>query len=486
MLRIRDMEDQAYPPVICWFRRDLRLADNPALTAAAKTGAVLPVFILDEGEGQDPFAAGAASKVWLHHSLETLNDSFGGALHFYQGQAQDILVRLVEETGATAIFWNRIFEPVAWRRDQHVAAILEDLRLTVGQFNASQLFEPSSINKQDGTPYKVFSPYWQKGCLGAPPPRRALPKPDTLSLYRHAPGQCSLDDLTLLPTLPWGGEMMQHWQVGEEAAQQRFYDFCDEGLGQYHGGRDLPAKPFVSRLSPYLHFGEISPHQLWQALQLRDDAAESHVEHYCRELGWREFSAYQLWHNPDMAHINLQRKFDAFPWQDNADVLARWQRGLTGVPIVDAGMRQLWATGYMHNRVRMIVASYLVKNLLLDWRAGEAWFRDCLVDWDLASNAASWQWAAGSGADAAPYFRIFNPVRQAEKFDPDGDYIRQWVPELAKLPTPQLFAPWEASVFDLATAGVTLGKDYPAPVVDLKASRERALAAWAELKGQAA
>lgn len=485
MPRIADMEDQHYPPAICWFRRDLRLADNPALSAAAKSGAVLPVFILDEDEAAQPFAAGAASNVWLHHSLAALNDSLDGGLHVYRGKPEDILLRLIEETGATAIFWNRIYEPVAWERDQKLAQLFDELRLTTGQFNASQLFEPSSITKPDGTPYKVFSPYWHKGCMGADGPRRALPQPDSLSLFRHDDGRGSLDDLDLLPVLPWGADMMGHWQAGEQAAVDRFYAFCDEGLAHYHGGRDLPAKPYVSRLSPCLHFGEISPHQLWHALQTREDAEAKYIEHFCRELGWREFSVYQLWHNPRLADINLQPKFNAFPWQQDDDALLRWQQGRTGIPIVDAGMRELWATGYMHNRVRMIVGSFLVKNLLLDWRAGEAWFRDCLVDWDLASNAASWQWVAGSGADAAPYFRIFNPVRQAEKFDPDGVYIRQWVPELRGLSAPRIFAPWEASPLELAAAGITLGKEYAAPVVDLKESRERALAAWSSLKAPA-
>jgi deoxyribodipyrimidine photo-lyase len=343
--------------------------------------------------------------------------------------------------------------------------------------SGSLLWEPWGITNENGTPYKVFSPFFKKGCLNAPPPRRPLPRPENPS-FAADPECMSIEDLGLLPSIPWDESMRPLWNVGEDGANQRLQEFLNEGLEDYKEGRNFPAEKKVSRLSPHLHFGELSPNQVWYAVQ----GQEGDAEHFLSELGWREFSYHLLYHFPDLPTENLQEKFDNFPWENNPQFLKAWQQGKTGYPIVDAGMRELWETGYMNNRVRMIVASFLVKNLRVHWHHGAAWFWDCLLDADLANNSASWQWVAGCGADAAPYFRIFNPVTQGEKFDPEGDYIRRFLPEIARLPNKYLFNPSEAPPSVLSDAGVKLGSTYPRAIVDLKASRESALEAFATLK----
>ena len=455
--------------IIYWIRNDLRLEDNPALVEAARDGIVIPVFILDKKE-----AIGAASKWWLHYSLESLTTSFGGALSLLKGNPQKVLQELVKRNGAEGVYWNRCYTPYAMARDKVIKETL-----SAKSFNGSLLFEPWEIQKDNGEPYKVFTPFFKRGCLGAKAPRKPLSKPSSIECAKDA-NSLTLEDLDLLPKIAWDAGMKDSWKIGEEGAKERFAQFLREGIHSYKEGRNYPAKPFVSRISPYLHFGEISPNTLWYGAQKK--GASKDIDHFLSELGWREFSYSLLFHNPDLPTKNLQEKFDRFPWVENKGHLLAWKKGGTGVPFVDAGMRELWQTGYMHNRVRMVVASFLIKNLRIDWRKGEAHFFDCLVDADLANNSASWQWVAGCGADAAPYFRIFNPVTQGQKFDPEGEYVRKYVPEIAKLPDKYLFSPWEAPLEILEGAGVELGNTYPKPLVDLKVSRAAALSAYERIK----
>ena len=465
------------PVIIHWFRQDLRLADNPGLAAAVANGRVLPVYILDDVNA-DVVAMGAASRWWLHRSLEALSDALHGKLAVFSGDPLEVLERLAERHGAEGVYWNRCYEPWQLDRDRAIEAHLSRLEIDVRTFNGSLLWEPEAVLKADGTPYRVFSPFYYRGCKNAPSPREPIPAPETAD-YVSTSGQ-SLDGLELLPRIRWHDSIEPHWTPGEEGALKRLGAFLDNGICNYKEGRNFPAARSVSRLSPHLHFGEISPNQAWYAAKGRHEGPD--LEHFLSELGWREFSHSLLFFNPDLRLRNLQKKFDAFPWLDDQATLEKWQRGMTGYPIVDAGMRELWETGYMHNRVRMIVGSFLVKNLLLHWRHGERWFWDTLVDADLANNSASWQWIAGCGADAAPYFRIFNPVTQGKKFDPGGEYTRRFVPELKALPDRYLFSPWEAPDAVLDQAGLRLGENYPEPMVDLKQSRERALQAFQSLK----
>jgi deoxyribodipyrimidine photo-lyase len=485
-------------PVIVWFRQDLRLSDNPALAAAIATGApVLPVYILAYQEGRAP---GAASRWWLDRSLAALDGALrsrGSQLVLRagdgSGDAGDTLAALLRETGAGAVYWNRCYEPASIARDKRIKAMLQDAEIDAGSFNAALLHEPWTVKTLQGDPYKVFTPFWRT--IRALPKDRVLPDaPNVLKPPTRWPNAETLSDWALVPSTPdWAGGLRATWQPGEAGARSRLTLFIDEALADYRSGRDRPDIAGTSRLSPHLHFGEIGPRQIWQAIAGRTEhpsdggegppqAIDAAAESFLRELGWREFTHHLLYHWPDLPESNWKRSFDAFPWLVDANGLAAWQRGLTGYPIVDAGMRELWQTGWMHNRVRMIVASFLVKDLLIDWRIGERWFWDTLVDADLAQNAASWQWVAGSGADAAPYFRVFNPVLQGQKFDPDGAYVRRFLPALAKLPSEHIHAPWEAPAPVLAKAGVTLGAIYPHPIVNHRRARERALAAYQALK----
>ncbi len=469
------------------FRQDLRLTDNPSFYAACQNGPVMAIYILDDITPQS-FKMGGASRWWLHHSLSMLEKQLDYQLNFYQGRSQDIILGLLEEQKFDAIYWNRCYEPWRMAHDADTKAKILKRGVDCKSFNGSLLWEPMDVVKSDGTPYKVFTPFYRNGCLKARLPRHPLEKPAKVDLIKDNNNSTELKDLNLLDPIKWYSSMEPHWTIGEEGAQARLKTFLDSGLQNYKEGRDFPAKNHVSRLSPHLHFGEISPHQVWSAIQaitIEGTLSLTDIDHFRSELGWREFSYSLLYHFPDLPRQNFQKKFDAFSWQTNSELLRAWQRGKTGYPIVDAGMRELWQTGYMHNRVRMITGSFLVKNLLLHWHHGEDWFWDCLVDADLASNSASWQWIAGSGADAAPYFRIFNPVTQGEKFDPQGMYTRKFVPELAQLPDRYLFKPWEAPESILKTAGVVLGETYPKPIVDLKKSRMTALEAFSLLSSGA-
>ena len=468
---------------IHWFRQDLRLSDNPALDSAAQYETLIPIYILDEVNSGE-FKMGAASKWWLHQSLTKLNESLDEKLLVYQGNPHEILNKLIEEHEVSYVTWNRCYEPWRIDRDKEIKRNFEDKNVTVESFSASLLWEPWTISKDDGTPYRVFTPFYKKGCLNSEEPRLPSGKVDLSNLYSEDLSSGSITELNLLPTIKWYKSFEEEWNPGEIGAEQNLNSFLDSGLLNYKEGRNFPSQEFVSRLSPHLHFGEISPNEVWYRAKTKEGISgiEKSLAHFHSELGWREFSYYLLYHFPDLPNKNFQEKFDIFPWQENEEFLARWQKGNTGYPIVDAGMRELWQTGYMHNRLRMIVGSFLVKNLLIDWRFGERWFWDCLVDADLASNSASWQWVAGSGADAAPYFRIFNPITQGLKFDPEGEYTKKYVPELRDLPNKYLFSPWEVPENILADAGIELGKNYPKPMVDLKLSRETALEAFATTK----
>ena len=474
-------------PIIIWFRQDLRLSDNPALQAASETGQpIIPVYILDDQNAHE-WKMGAASRVWLHHSLSALDKDLSNHLVIEQGDASKIIPELVKKTGASAVYWNRCYEPWCITRDKNIKADLDSKNIDVQSSNGSLLWEPWTIKNQAGLPYKVFTPFYRKGCLQAPPPREPLPRPKRLT-YGDTDGLgISLDDLALLPVKErhWDKALVKHWTISETGAHKRLSDFLEDGLANYKTGRDHPADENTSRLSPYLHFGQISPNQAWYAAQERGtvEGWEKDRDHFLSELGWREFSYSLLYHFPKITWENLQDRFNDFPWNNEPSAdLEKWQQGQTGYPIVDAGMRQLWETGYMHNRVRMIVGSFLVKNMLTHWHLGEEWFWDTLVDADLASNAASWQWIAGCGADAAPYFRIFNPILQSKKFDSAGSYIRRFVPELKDLSDKDIHAPWEVSKIELRAAGIELGKTYPKPMMDHGAARDRALEAFKSTK----
>ncbi len=464
---------------IHWFQQDLRLGDNPALTHAAQQGNVLPIYIFDNVH-PGKHAMGEASRWWLHHSLQALDQELGGKLNFFVGDPQTIISELVAKHSIAEVCWNRCYEPWCVKRDTRITEQLKDAGSAVRSFNGSLLWEPWDVLKRDGTPYKVFTPYYQNGCLQAEAPRKPLLRPTHLVVAERLHDSCSLDELELLPTARWDRKLEPHWEIGENAAHSSLHKFLEYGISGYSQKRDFPALRNVSRLSPHLHWGEISPNQVWHAASCLGKNED--VEHFLRELCWREFSNYLLYHFPDLPEKNFNHRFNRFPWEDNTDLLHYWQEGNTGIPIVDACMRELWQTGFMHNRIRMIVASFLTKNLLQHWQHGLAWFGDCLVDADLASNSASWQWVAGCGADAAPYFRIFNPVSQGQKFDPEGEYVRHYVPELKNMPNKYLFSPWEAPESVLVKADIVLGESYPHPVVDLMKSRKRALEAYETVK----
>ena len=469
--------------IIFWFRQDLRIVDNPGLSKSLKSDKVLPIYILDDTNSND-FAMGAASRWWLHSSLRELNKNLDNKLSLYKGDPSEILESLSSRFNIKGIFWNRCYEPWRIERDKKIKSKFIEKDIIVETFNSALLWEPWEILKSDNTPYKVFTPYYRKGCLMSEAPRMPLSAPNLNTLLEDKENILRLDDLNLLPRIKWYKEMEKLWEPGEKGAHKKLESFLSDGLAGYKEGRNFPSKKNVSQLSAHMHFGEISPNQVWHRAKLKKDLPriEKDLDHFLSELGWREFSYNLLFHFPELPRENLQKKFDNFPWIDNEILFDKWKKGLTGYPIVDAGMRELWQTGYMHNRVRMIVGSFLVKNLLLHWHKGEEWFWDCLIDADLASNSASWQWVAGSGADAAPYFRIFNPILQGKRFDPDGLYIKKFIPELEQLPTKYLFSPWESPIEVLSEANIELGSDYPEPIVDLTESRDRALEAFSTIR----
>jgi deoxyribodipyrimidine photo-lyase len=460
---------------LVWFRQDLRLADNPALARAAN-GPVVPVYVFDETL---PWSIGAAGRWWLHGSLEALARDLarlGAPLVLRRGAAVPVIDALVRATGAKRVVWNRLYEPAAVARDALMEAGLKSRGIVVESFNAGSLAEPSALDRA----YQVFTPFW-RALQRRGEPQAAIAAPVSLICGPQADSD-ALADWALRPSSPdRAAGLRETWAPGEAGAQARLAAFLGQ-VPRYGRDRDRPDRDGTSLLSPHLRFGEIGPRQIWHAVR----AAAPEAESFLRALAWREFSINLLRRFEDMAERPLRASFEAFPWRSDSGQLRAWQRGRTGYPIVDAGMRQLWKIGWMPNRVRMIVASFLVKHLLLPWQVGEKWFWDTLVDADLANNAASWQWVAGSGVDAAPYFRIFNPVAQGERFDPSGAYVKRWVPELARLPAPFVHRPWAAPSSVLRAARIVRDESYPEPIVDHVAARVRALAAFHSLRAHAA
>ena len=475
--------------IIVWFRQDLRVHDNPALTAAVRTkSAIIPVFIwAPEEEGTWP--PGEASKWWIHKSLNSLDVSLknrGSKLIVQKGPSLKSLRGLVRDTNACGVYWNRRYEPAAVDRDQKIKKALKKSGLHVQSFNSSLLIEPWQIKNQSGKPFRVFTPFWRT-VLNHYDHQEPLPAPNKLRTPLEWPKSLSISELDLEPTVNWTEGIRNTWSPGEGGAQDKLNVFLENALARYHSDRNRPDKVGTSRLSPHLHFGEISPREIWHAVRNSVDAGQRSEflfggNQYLSEIGWREFAYYLLYHFPFTTDNPLRLEFEKFPWERDGQKLKAWQKGRTGFPIVDAGMRELWTTGWMHNRIRMVVASFLVKDCLVPWPKGAKWFWDTLVDADLANNTLGWQWTAGCGADAAPYFRIFNPVLQGEKFDPSGVYIRRWIPELKDLPNRFIHKPWQAPIDTLQKANVSLGEIYPLPLVDHQEARNRALLAYDMIK----
>lgn len=474
---------------IVWFRSDLRLTDHqPLLAAAASNRSLVACYVLDEHGPTDEWRLGGASRWWLHHSLAALAaglEALGGRLILRRGPARQALKNLVAETGASKVHCSASAEPQGVELEQALGTDLEAHAAELVCHPGTLLFPPAAIQTQQGTPFKVFTPFW-KTLLQLPDPGVPLPAPQRPAFFQGEIKSEALSALQLLPRAPdWASEFKSFWVPGEQGAHACLEEFLDDRLMDYKNARDLPHVDATSSLSAHLRFGEVSPRQVWH--MVRDQAAQfpatgSNAEAFLRQLGWREFSYSLLYHWPTLPTAPFRADFAAFPWRRDPTALKHWQRGQTGYPIVDAGMRQLWQTGWMHNRVRMVVASFLVKHLLIPWQDGARWFWDTLVDADLANNSSGWQWVAGCGADAAPYFRIFNPILQGKKFDPEGAYIYRWVPELANLPAKHVHEPWNAPAVVLDAAGIELGRDYPLPIVDHPVARGRALAAYDELR----
>ncbi len=477
-------------PALVWFQHDLRVADNPALNAAVERGAsVIPVFIWAPKE-EGRWRPGAASQWWLHRSLAALGadlEKRGSRLIIRRGPAGVALNDLLAESGASVVFWNRRYEPVAIARDRRLKSQLGGRGIDAVNFDGNLLFEPGTIRNGRGEPYRVFTAFW-RACLIQSVALPSQNAPEKLRAPCNWPQSLALAELELEPKGEWACVLGESWQPGERGAKKRLKRFVKAALQDYSTGRDRPGVVGTSRLSPHLHFGEISPAEVWRTIQnVANDGVvgdQTACDAYLRQLGWREFAYHLLYHFPESAKQCLRPEFANFPWMTDAKALRAWQRGKTGYPLVDAGMRELRQTGWMHNRVRMVVASFLVKHLLIGWQQGAAWFWETLVDADLANNSLGWQWVAGCGADAAPYFRIFSPVIQGEKFDAAGEYVRRWVPELASLPDRWIHKPWKAPASKLAEAGLRLGRDYPLPIIAHDEARERALAALKSTRGR--
>lgn len=468
---------------LVWFRRDLRLSDNPALTAALAAGHAPIAVYIHAPEEEQPWSVGAASRVWLDRSLHALDAELrerGSRLIVRQGASVSVLEQLIGETQAEAVLWNRLYEPACIARDQEIMRRLRAQGIAVSSYNAALLVEPWTVMSKQGGPYRVFTPFWRAARALLPERMSIVPAPASLPAVSGTLASSSIVDLALRPMVPWERAFWSQWQPGEQGANEALSIFVDDALRGYAALRELPARMGTSRLSPHLHFGEISPRQIYAALDAAalPERCQPDVARFQSELGWREFSHHLLYHFPHTPECNLNTRFDRFDWAEpDLALLRAWQQGTTGVPLIDAGMRELWQTGWMHNRVRMIVASFLTKNLRMHWLHGARWFWDTLLDADLANNTQGWQWSAGIGADAAPYFRVFSPGAQAARFDPKAQYIRRWCPELAALPDKAVHAPWEHSQLC-----AKLAPHYPQPIIDMRASREAALNAWQALR----
>ncbi len=472
------------PTTLVWYTRDLRTDDHPALAAASKRGAVVPVFVFDPDEG-GAWSPGGATRWWLHESVRALAESFeqlGSPLVIRRGDPAKELALVAKAIGADALMFTESIEPHAQRTDDAVEHALAKAGLQVERFPANLIWPIGSVLTKNAEPYQVFSPFWRAG-VASGAPDRPVPAPRKLERTAKPAESLSLDALGLLPEIDWAAGMRERWTPGEAGARSLFKNFIARRIDNYHTDRDRLDIPGWSAMSAHIHFGEISVRRIWHTLAAEPGwEKDKGREHYLREVGWREFAQHLLNHFPHTTDKPLREYFNNFPWSDNQSHLRAWQRGTTGYPVVDAAMRNLWAEGWMPNRARMIVASFLCKHLLIPWQRGAEWFWDTLVDADLGSNTLGWQWTAGCGADAAPYFRIFNPISQGEKFDPEGDYVRRWVPELARLQAPSIHKPWEAAPIELSAAGVVLGENYPFPIVEHSAARDKALAAFERLR----
>ncbi|KAA0795837.1 deoxyribodipyrimidine photo-lyase [Bacillus sp. JAS102] len=469
--------------IIVMFQKDFRLYDNPALFEAAQSGEVLPLYVYDE-----TFSIGSASKWWLHHAIIDVKkqlEALGSTLIIRKGSTQEEILSLVEQLGITAVYWNICYDPDRLQSNQKMKMMLEDKGITCKEFNSHLLLEPWIIKKKDNTEYKVFTPFYNAF------QKQVIPKPtskvQSIKGVSTLPVNLPVSALHLLPTIPWTSHMESIWEPTEEGAYKTCKKFFSSKLVSYSEGRDFPNQNAHSMLAPYLSFGQISVKLIYHYLINKSNEKqcslfEQQVNSFIRQFIWREFSYYLLYHYPFTVYKPLNKNFEHFPWNNEEELLRVWQKGETGYPFIDAGMRELWQTGFMHNRARMAVASFLVKHLLIPWQEGAKWFMDTLLDADIANNTMGRQWVAGSGADASPYFRIFNPITQGEKFDKDGEYIRKWVPELRDMPNKYIHKPWEAPEHILQKANIKLGDTYPLPVVDHKAARERALCAYKSMK----
>lgn len=465
---------------IVLFHNDFRIEDNPALFEASKKGEVIPLFVWDP-EKEDPWQLGGASKWWLHYSLKNLKSkliSLNSDLFIRSGKTIDILEEIIKETKATGIFWNRLYDPSMIKLQTSIHTYFQKKGILTIAMPGNLLYEPWLIKNKQFKPFQVFTPFW-KTCLKQYEPLLPLPIPKKISTFKQIPHSDSIESLHLLPKIHWDTGLIEMWKPGEDQAKIHLENFIKNNIYSYQENRDRPDLMGTSLLSPYLHFGEISPRTIWHALK---DLNTQQTECYSRQLGWREFAHHLLYHFPETESKPLRKEFEYFPWKYDLNSLKKWQKGMTGYPIIDAGMRQLWKTGWMHNRVRMITGSFLVKDLMIPWQEGAKWFWDTLVDADLANNTLGWQWVSGCGADAAPYFRIFNPITQSKKFDPNGDYIRQWIPELKTFPTKWIHDPWESPINIQKEANVLIGYDYPYPIVDHSVQRNIALEAFKNFK----
>ncbi|MAV59262.1 MAG: deoxyribodipyrimidine photolyase [Candidatus Marinimicrobia bacterium] len=449
------------------FKNNLRINDNPVLYNGSKNNTILPVFILDEHNIKKKL--GSASKYWLYNALKSLNQSLNNKMLFFRGETLSIVDELIKKYDINKVVFEETFIKDDMSLQKKMESFLKKTNIKYHSYNCTLLWEPYSVLKNDGTPYKVFTPFYKRGCLGGKEPELPLGRPKEIK-YLEYDNNTNISDLNLVTGYKWYSKLDDQWDISEKKAFKIFTNFLNDGIFDYKKGRDYPSKNCNSKLSPYIRFGMISVNRLWYILN--DLKFDKNIEHFKSEIGWREFSYYLLYHYPKMEYKNLQTKFDNFEWENSNEKFDSWKKGKTGFPIIDAGMRELWQTGFMHNRIRMVVASFLVKNLSIDWRLGEAWFWDCLLDADYASNIAGWQWVAGTGSDAAPYFRIFNPILQGEKFDSNGEYTLKYLPELKPIPLKLLQKPWE-----------NLEKiNYPDPVIDYKLSREIALSKYSAIK----
>lgn len=470
------------PKTIVWYRNDLRVEDHAALLEASMAGEVLLLYIHPSKEEDWPI--GSASKWWLHHSLLALKEqlqNYHAELIIRMGDPLKELLAVIKETGANAVYWNRRYCPSEIAVDTAIKAALTEKGIICKSFRGNVLFEPWTLLNKSGKPFQVFTPFW-KACLSSGLPEKPLPTPKKMKAIHCK--SLRVEELNLLPVIPWDHKFKIYWVPGSDGAREALQKFIKDGVGEYATSRDFPSKDGVSLLSPHLHFGEITPNMIWYTVVSQEKLPTTGTACFLKQLGWREFAHHLLYHFPNTPAQPLRKEFEKFPWKENLEALKAWKKGMTGYPIVDAGMRQLWKTGWMHNRMRMVVGSFLVKDLMISWLEGAKWFWDTLVDADLPNNTLGWQWIGGCGADAAPYFRVFNPVLQGEKFDHSGDFIRQWVPELSRVPDCWIHQPWNAPPMELALAGVVLGKDYPYPIVDHNKARDAALEAFKSIRGK--